>query len=225
MPCSLAQWKKRQEIDNILAECWGANDGYEVQLSDEWIVNGERFLGSQDMYRPSTYGEITPLGARQLFDEMEMQERKHDDIVFMDLGSGAGKLVLQAYLELECLAYAVGIELSPTRHQTALRSLDRVRKMQPQKRKGSVEFVEGDIFHSDISKATHIYVSSLCFTPVMIQDLESKVKHEATCLECIASLTKLERLGKASVCYIEMSWTKPNGLPVYFYRFDKSSGR
>ena len=57
---------------------------------------------------PSTYGEVTTLGARQLFYYMGMttKERDHppthqpDTIVFCDLGMGRGKLVVQAFLEL-----------------------------------------------------------------------------------------------------------------------------
>ena len=43
--------------------------------------------------------------------------------MFVDLGSGAGKLVAQARLELppERLARAVGVELSPSRHNLASR--------------------------------------------------------------------------------------------------------
>lgn len=221
LPLSLPEWRKRQEVDSVLTECWKSGDGYEVQLNDEWIVNGKFLVESREVYRPSTYGEISQLGARQLFDHMGMRDRERSkNINFMDLGSGAGKLVLQASLEIENLACAIGVELSPTRHQTAVRATNKVQhKLSPEQRLmlGAVVLVEGDIFLADISKATHIFVSSLCFTPEMKQQLELKVRREATCLECIASLAKLETLGSASIRYIQMSWTTPNGSPVYFY--------
>jgi hypothetical protein len=225
LPSSLAELKERQEVDKSMAQCWESDDGYEVQLADEWIVNGERFLESKEVYRPSTYGEITRLGSRQLFHQMGMHEGKtNNDMNFMDLGSGAGKLVLHAYLELEHLTSAIGVELSPTRHQTAMRAWNKVQQQLSNEHNSnfrSIEFVEGDIFLADISKATHIFVSSLCFTAEMIQRLESKIQEEATSLWCVASLAKLENFGKPSIRYIEMSWTKPNGSPVYFYEPDK----
>ena len=99
--------------------------------------------------KPSTYGEITPLGARQLFGAMGLydynrnRKRQHSDsdaddaddadddggAHFYDLGSGTGKLVAQAVLELSSpllgkttLKKATGIELSPSRHKAAIQS-------------------------------------------------------------------------------------------------------
>lgn len=97
--------------------------------------------------KPSTYGEITPLGARQLFGAMGLydynrnrcrnRKRQHSDsdaddddgAHFYDLGSGTGKLVAQAVFELSSpllgkttLKKATGIELSPSRHKVAIQS-------------------------------------------------------------------------------------------------------
>jgi SAM-dependent methyltransferase len=100
--------------------------------------------------KPSTYGEITPLGARQLFGAMGLydynrsryryRKSQHSDsdaddadddggVHFYDLGSGTGKLVAQAVLELSSpllgkttLKKATGIELSPSRHKSAIQS-------------------------------------------------------------------------------------------------------
>jgi hypothetical protein len=102
--------------------------------------------------KPSTYGEITPLGARQLFGAMGLfdynrnrcryRKSQHsnsdaddadddggDSAHFYDLGSGTGKLVAQAVLELSSpmlgkttLKKATGIELSPSRHKSAIQS-------------------------------------------------------------------------------------------------------
>ena len=41
-----------------------------------------------------------------------------------------------------------------------------------------VHFYEGDLFGIDISDATHIYTSSLCFTDEMMVDLASKLNIE-----------------------------------------------
>lgn len=69
--------------------------------------------------RSQVYGEVTPLGARQLacaiFGEGEAKEVK-DEAVFADLGSGTGKLVAQMWLENPFLARVVGVEISKLRH-------------------------------------------------------------------------------------------------------------
>jgi len=80
--------------------------------------------------KPSTYGEITPLGVRQLFGVMGLLDRTDTANAadssaahFVDLGSGTGKLVGQAVLELSStLGRATGVELSPSRHASAIRA-------------------------------------------------------------------------------------------------------
>lgn len=85
---------------------------------------------------PSTYGEITILGARQLFHHMRLTHNNiHRKVAnginrnnerpkyhFYDLGSGGGRLVIQSYLELPSVVKAVGIEFSPSRHNIATRT-------------------------------------------------------------------------------------------------------
>jgi hypothetical protein len=227
LPLSMPELQRRQTVDRLLQECWGSGDGFEVQLSDEWIVNGGSFLEEEEVkieaqIRPSTYGEITPLGVRQLFHHMGMTSPiRKTDMAFIDLGSGAGKLVAQAYLELKHLKYAVGVELAPSRHEAALvaksKLSHRLASNEEITPSSKLEFIEGDLFQTNLSDATHIYVSSLCFTQEMMQQLEEKLKSEACNVECVASLKRFSDMGKPSIEYVEMSWTKPNGSPVYFY--------
>ncbi|KXZ45746.1 hypothetical protein GPECTOR_51g732 [Gonium pectorale] len=62
----------------------------------------------------STYGEITGEGVQQFLQAVPLQP----DDVLVDLGSGLGRLVLQAACSLR-LRRCVGIELSSTRHEQA----------------------------------------------------------------------------------------------------------
>jgi len=206
----------------------------------------------ETLYEPSTYGEVTPVGARQLFDEMGLREppqrRRQDSLqlsttaTFMDLGSGAGKLVIQAYLELRPrLKRAIGIELARSRHQSALLAKSRLTEKFPNLlvdplgyfsldgftpiSSTRIEFREGDLLQADLSSVTHVYVASLCFSAELMLQLEDKlwrhvgVTHNTSSLQCVATLQRFpgDRLGTPRVRYIEMSWTKPRGSPVYFY--------
>lgn len=155
-PSTWEEIQRRHLVNEILDECWkNPNAGYEIQPTDEWIVNNQQHqqldgnafdileqenLDDDDididkmiatLEKPSTYGEITPLGARQLFGAMELLDdstRKHEHQLspghFFDLGSGTGKLVGQAILELpnKRVEKATGIELSPSRHECAIRA-------------------------------------------------------------------------------------------------------
>jgi hypothetical protein len=186
-------------------------------------------------------------GARQLFYHMGLYNSNHEaleDYQFFDLGSGGGRLVIQSHLELPSVSRSVGIELSPTRHNIAMRRLNqlesnndlkRIRHL-AQKSWGSnynhpavIELYEGDLFELDISKATHIYLSSLCFTETMLDRIVDKIEAEGSALKIVASLRLLPlRSNQSSRVvalgnrpwqeFVEMTWNRGgDGCPVYFY--------
>lgn len=206
-------------------------------------------------HNPSTYGEVTQLGARQLFHYMKMYNYDCHDIHFIDLGSGNGKLVIQAYLEISNLKQVEGIELSSIRHNVAMQSWNDMKETAKVTRHKTIELsncihkneimdnylpqeydnydeiglnlIQGDLFAMDVSKATHIYVASLCFTDTMMNELSTKIINECDdkILRCVATLKPFSndfehRSGlMKDVKYVEMSWTKPRGMGgiVYFY--------
>ena len=205
--------------------------------------------------KPGTYGEVTTIGARQLFYHMGISgteaptDKEDEPIVFMDLGSGVGKLVVQAYMELPRVSRAVGVELAPLRHQQALvawkelefsaQEIRTAREDATEVREATLELLEGDIFETDVSKATHIYISSLCFSENMMHRLAAKLEKEAPKLQCVATLKALppsfrrkgvrDRVSYEVVMktlgmierteYVEMSWTKHagRGCEVFIY--------
>ena len=161
------------------------DDDLLFENSSTSISNGS---GSATM-KPSTYGEITTLGTRQLFGAMGLLDGNPNTTPvchFVDLGSGAGKLVGQAVLELsdKTIQRATGIELSPSRHQAALSAkrslLEWVEHAQRSENisidaneiETKMELIEGDLFDVDLSTATHIYVASLCFPDTLMLQLE-----------------------------------------------------
>ena len=116
----------------------------------------------------STYGEVTPDGARALFRAMGLCDTEdaacEPFAVFCDLGSGTGRMVAQAWLELP-VAHAIGVELAPSRHAAAVRAWDSLSAS------GSAlltpggappEFRQESMLQTDLSNATHIYIASLC---------------------------------------------------------------
>ena len=199
-------------------------------------------------------------GARQLFYHMGLTTNTNNKPTyqFFDLGSGGGRLVIQSHLELPSVIKSVGIELSPSRAKVATQTWEnivqngdaqRIRKLAESSMWGmeqsnddyistaTVELHEGDLFELDISHATHMYVSSLCFSEDMLVRLVEKIEREGTALQIVASLRLLplvqeysEQNDKTRIKqvklgsdpwqeYVEMSWTKArgDGCPVYFY--------
>ena len=229
------------------------------------ISEGNSFLNDDegDASRPSTYGEITMLGARQLFYHLGLTSHPHTssnnkpNFQFFDLGSGGGRLVIQSHLELPSLSKSVGIELSPSRHAIAVRTwkelvsngdAERIRRLAERSWGivnedhvlSTVELLEGDLFELDISQATHIYVSSLCFSEDMLERLVEKIETEGKSLQYLASLRllpltnysnlhdgnnnvdgnvgknkdikRIVELGRNPwMNFVEMSWTKARG--------------
>ncbi|CAB9515041.1 Histone methylation protein DOT1 [Seminavis robusta] len=156
---------------------------------------------------PATYGEITSAGARQLFYHMGLSTddtgNEEEEIVFVDLGSGRGKLILQAYMELPRLSKATGIELASPRHDTAVTAWtdlqSTARKLrfggQPENESSSkiikeatVEFLNEDFLEVDLSNVTHMYISSLCFPETLMYHIAAKLERDAPKLKCVATL-------------------------------------
>jgi len=180
-----------------------------------------------------TYGEITTLGARQLFVYMGLLDNSNN-VSFLDMGSGLGKLVVQAYMEVPRLTQAVGIELSQTRHDLACKSWEAVQDQAVRVRtetkayheSAAIHLVKGDFLDWNLSDVTHVYVSSLCFHDDLVYRLGEKLAREGESLQCIATLKRfpasLENgpLGHPTSEFVEMTWTSPMGGEVYFYRPD-----
>lgn len=250
IPSSLAEVAQRKIVDDLMdeeSEPWATFHGYEIDDDLNGDVVNEKMAESKkiDHHKPSTYGEVTTKGARQLFYHMGMSgkvkdgpsdQQLRDEIIFYDLGSGVGKLVVQAYMELPRVSRAIGIELAPFRHQHAVAAWDELESSARDARdsredtpKATVDFFQEDIFEADISKATHLYVSSLCFSDDMMHQLATKLELEGQNLQCIASIKpfpadfhwkgvrdrinyevieKVLKLGMTQRSeFVEMSWT------------------
>ena len=113
-----------KEVDKMLASSWSGDDSKLGREEELYVDSHGRPEGSDCPIfdKPSAYGEVTPSGARQLFDTMGVHTAS--DAVFADLGSGAGRLVVQAWLELPMVQRAIGVELAPSRHATAVSAWD-----------------------------------------------------------------------------------------------------
>ena len=200
-------------VDSILQRYWAEGDGF---------VRSDRDDNNEDQ-RQFTYGEVTSLGGRQLAyamgisttatsetqecgieDDDSLNEDKSDidQVVFFDLGSGVGRLVVQMYLEHpHRMKKSVGIELSEDRHRTAIEALARITQFErvfetASTSKGTafpIEFVHGDALQSThmLQDATHIFMSSLCF-PSSILDALQRQLIQLPNIQVIAALNRLD---------------------------------
>lgn len=110
------------EVSRLKEIYYSAQEGHCLDSNEMLIV---RAVGGS---RADQYGEITPKGFSQL--GLRMQLNGNDN--FVDLGSGTGKVVLQAMSEFRVLS-AVGVELARSRHEVAVSGLlDLVDRSGPQ---------------------------------------------------------------------------------------------
>lgn len=135
--CNTEKWR---ESDWILSRYWSPGDGFQTKK----INSSDRLTRSRDQL---TYGEVTPLGVRQLAYEMgiavdcdgeKQQQPKlfgdtyydadtdtNADVIFYDIGSGVGRLVTQIYLDQpNKILKAVGIEMAKDRHDIGTNALN-----------------------------------------------------------------------------------------------------
>ena len=183
-------------------------------------------------------------------DDEETDSDNH--VVFYDLGSGRGKLVLQAYMELSRVRKSVGIELGPQRHASAISAWDDLKpKIHRLRRENhndinnnaaTVELLEGDFLHADLSQVTHMYLSSLAYPDDLMHRIATKLQRESPPhLQCIATLrpfpegfqtrgvldsTSFQVVWKTfglthRVEYVEMTWTQRRGTGCAVHVYTK----
>lgn len=255
-PRSSSDADLRQDIDQALSSFWRGLDGYCTSKEEDLVVNNHMVKGMVETgnrgftHRPSTYGEITPVGIRQLGRAMGIDDiEHHQPSYFIDLGSGVGKLVVQAYLEWPQVIHSVGVELAKSRvgrareawtAMVASGEADGLRQAavalawksnassinSTSDVSSGVHFIEGDMFEVDVSKATHVYIASLCFDDVILGRLADKLSSEASNLLVAVSLRRfpdgLAGFHIKARPQIEMSWTKGSSIPAYIYESSTS---
>lgn len=144
--------RRAMEMLDCLFGKWYQSDGY-----------GNRYAA--EMGQEGTYGEITPQGVAALFSLVGKLggPMSHED-AFFDLGSGVGKMVLQAYLTTGA-GSSIGIELDASRHNDADAALQGLLRQHDKLPFGRhINFAHDDIRNTERwSNATVVYAASLCF--------------------------------------------------------------
>ena len=147
--------------------------------------------------------------------------------VFVDLGSGAGRLVAQAWLELApsgVIGDAIGVELAPSRHFAATRawaSLCASADAPPDHASRAPQFILGSLLDADLTSATHVYVSSLCFPDWLLDACWERLcaRDVAPRLEVVASLRPFRgvkaRAALTGVVEVAMNWNSACKVCLY----------
>lgn len=163
-----------------------------------------------------TYGEIKPESLTKLLQDLGIT--KHD--VLYDLGSGTGKVVVQSCLEFP-FKKVVGIELCQNRHEKAVHALEQLKQRGFIKKNHPIHFIQGDIVEKPCTDATVIFMCSTCFSDELMTKLAEKISQLKKGI-CVITLKRLPDPKKYKLTLMReyrlaMSWSTPEGSPVYVY--------
>jgi precorrin-6B methylase 2 len=159
-----------------------------------------------------TYGEILPKSVSILLADLKLTEED----VFYDLGSGVGKVAVQVYLESP-VKKSVGVELSPTRHNHAMKVHGKLKDAGKLKANRDLVFCQENILHADISDATVLFLCSTCYSDELMADLASKMQQlkpgtRILTLKPFKSTTSLKLL---KTYQLPMTWTEASAVHLY----------
>ena len=156
----------------------------------------------------SIYGEILPQAARRLLRWFALDR----DDVFADLGSGAGRLVIQAACETP-VGRALGIELSADRHRAALAARRTIAAAMPDPARwlARVELRNEDLRHSDLRAVTHAWLAATTWSAALLADALRQLDAQATRLRTLVVTRPLpppwdRRFPARGEFDLDMSW-------------------
>jgi hypothetical protein len=194
----------------------GAPDAFRIPPSDRARVNGHDPAASA-----ATYGELTVAGSSTLFHALRIDEHS----TFVDLGSGRGRVVLQAALE-STARLAVGIELSQRRHAIAQRALTRLTATHaslPRRVRFACEDIAAAAWELD---ATEVFVANLLFPPAL-NDAVARRLARAAQLRRVATLKPLDPVppNLTFACRLKLAFSWAERCSVHVYEQRRSGGR
>jgi hypothetical protein len=115
------------------------------------------------------YGELTPTG----IDQLAAAAKLTADDVFVDLGSGTGRIVIQIAATIPGIR-CIGVEIVGSRHQAAVGALEWAEQSNLI-RPGACVLRHEDILKTDLSDATVIFANSTCFSPWLMSRIVARI--------------------------------------------------
>jgi hypothetical protein len=172
--------KNKEKIHQLITQIYQNRDGMSFDRDH---------LTTQSEYLNTTYYELQyNNGLDKIIDHLRIT----DDDVFVDLGCGIGRTVLEMFLSTP-IKRAIGYELVDDRHQIAeeaCRDLleNPLNSISSSKRR--IQFLKEDIANADLRKVTIIYAASLSYKPELMNIIYEKMRKSRD-LKAFFTLTPL----------------------------------
>lgn len=152
-----------------------------------------------------TYGEILYPSVNKLLSAIQLSE----DDVFIDYGSGFGKMLIQVFLKTP-VKEAYGIEIIPELHQQALTAAQKLQQELPDfyQENRKLTFLLGSFLEIPVPSATVAIIVSTCFSQPLLNAL-GKIIETTPSIHTVLSLRPvgtLQRLPFKKAIPVECSW-------------------
>jgi dihydroxyacetone kinase DhaKLM complex PTS-EIIA-like component DhaM len=197
-------------------------------------------MGISDITAASSLDRGTvPWDTHRIHNDCQSSKEHNNDIIFFDLGSGVGRLVTQMYMDQPSrVTRSVGVELALNRHEIGERALEGIIQelyhndgefgsdgedfgmLSSLSLPPPIELIHGDALTIDLSCATHVYMSSLCFPDEVLLALQEKLLQYPS-IQVVAALNRLDLLAhgqnndwREREVPIQMSWG-PSTAKIY----------
>jgi hypothetical protein len=208
--------KNKERIDELVSSFYQNRNGFSFDhTAFNQLPNKE--------HAATTYGEIKYIGG---VDQIVEHLRLDSDDVFVDLGCGTGRAVVEMFLSTP-VKRAIGYELVKERYDHAMEvrnmminnPLYTINKKSNSKR--HLEFYNQNIVDADLSKATVVYLCSTCFSNDLLGIIVEKL---AKCkkLKAVFTLATLPDLAITTAKLVlkesfpvETTWSKASTCHQY----------
>jgi SAM-dependent methyltransferase len=178
------------------------------------------YMNNLDKYKDHhvTYGEVTQEGIEKLIDAYNKQPITSYDKTrrtFYDLGSGIGKNVI-VVASLVPEIKSKGIEIVQERHDMAIHSH---KQLKPVSLRNRIHFMCCSFMDVNLDDAAWIYLSNLCFSEQLNEQISEKIHKEVginTMIACSKELNLPKKDYSVERLNIPMTWD--NNSMSYLYK-------
>jgi len=159
-----------------ICQLLGEWDGYtnEEQFRLENLTSRDSRINKHFTYEGEydsnlTYGELLKSGVETLIEKINKYKRITDKDVFVDVGSGSGKLALHLGIKSN-IKTIVGVELLKQRYEYSKFIKNNIL---PDNK--SIFFINKDIIDFDLSIASILFMNNVCFDNEKVKDIYDRL--------------------------------------------------
>jgi hypothetical protein len=175
-----------------------------LDLIYQEITENQHDVSPNNRLVSESNGEIFYSSINKLLSKIVFAEQD----VFVDLGSGLGKMVLQVYLQTS-VKEVCGIELLPDLHAKAMLAAGRVQHDLSHFQSGrKLVFVCSDFFKIDFQMATIVFINAICFGQDILMKL-GQIINTIPSIHTVITLRPIDNLKQLflkNILCLEGSW-------------------